>query len=1279
MGLPFEEDEAERLALHLSSCNQCRQVAKTLKGQGSPVVTVVAQPPDQVQSANELIDQLSGSSPSQDSLKSVTMPHAIASPCKASDPPQSPRTSISLPHQIGRYVILKQLGSGGMGTVYQAEDPQLRRIVALKVPHLVAPHFNETTRFLREARAAGKIQHRHICPVYDVGEHNGIPFVVMAYVEGHSLAEYLSGRRRYEDVRKATELVGQVAEALAVVHEHGIIHRDLKPGNVLIDTDGRAILTDFGLARLVDDSVRLTADGVVMGTPAYMAPEQAAGEMDRLGPCTDLYSLGVVLYEMLTGCVPFQGPMLAVLHKIVYEPVPPPTHYRADLDPALVAIVMKAISRRPEDRYQTAHDFVQVLNDWSLTDKPASNATPPLLSNDKAASTIDRYNTPSKQVDWIRGHDTTKRRQYLAITALVTLMIAMVLMIGFFDTNLSWKAPQSQESSTLSNDPDARRTETIRRVRELIDERRFQQALTLLDQSGNDLEDQGQALRVETEACQNRLELQLAETTSLLIKEERYCAALEIIAKEGSELKDRGRSLASEVRSLWLTDVMLAYHRKDTSKAENLSRGYRDQFPKDINFLKLVAHLSATSTKMNKTKYEELLSKARAQAADPLADNQIGAIQTYADLFTQLNRRQIATDTTPEDLCRSVLEPAIQLGSQLMIQNDRSALKKALAELYAARGRLIRDNPASAWPFKDATHEVLSSYSNAIKLYPSQPEYYLARAYALSHQPQMNLDEIKRDLDKADQLNMDSAESYGLKGSILHMQARSELTPHIRLEKIHLAIQAYNKAIDLGTQSPEKTDLATLLTNRCGAYLELSNYVRTREDKTKYLDMAQQDAEQALVSNPRFPVYALATLGNVQEDMAWLLGQHEKYESAIKVFTQAINDRPDLAMNWLNRGRCLSKRVIYGGRDPTTLSSAINDLTEAVRLSSRSLGEAAQASYWLGQAHLYRKEYNNGDKAFQRATDLAEQGKSVDWAFYMKAWAEAELQAASNLLDKPTQALLYLSSSRAHAQRLSQSAFAETVPKLMLTSLNLEAQIILAEANVQVRKKESPTESLIRLRKTADQIRPYDVAEAARLKGSSYLLEGQVAEAVKAYDEIASELVKPDAFFSVVRRSQIDLLLEYVDFLLAAAWQNDLRKVANKPNATEIVKLADRAIVLANTNPSVANDELRAIAYGRSGRAWAEVSASVDLNEEKRAQYNAYALRQLREAIQLAPKYQSGWVWRVLYARVLKSSHHADPKWESSFRLAGLIMLHDARKMAPEAMWKQIDGLITNY
>ncbi len=273
-----------------------------------------------------------------------------------------------LPRQIGRYRILGRLGAGGMGTVYRAEDPELHRIVALKLPRFDGPPQSvvvRVQRFQREAQAAAGIRHPHVCPIYDVGEHEGQPYVVMAFIEGESLAERLTRRGRYENPVQAVQIVRQILDALEVVHDHGIIHRDLKPSNILFDAGDHAILTDFGLARRTDDGAGLTSEGMVVGTPAYMAPEQADGRLQSVGPWTDLYSLGVILYQMLTGRLPFEGPPLKVMAEIIHARAPSPSLFRPDLDPGLCAIIRKATAPTVQERNQNAREFNRALAGWA--------------------------------------------------------------------------------------------------------------------------------------------------------------------------------------------------------------------------------------------------------------------------------------------------------------------------------------------------------------------------------------------------------------------------------------------------------------------------------------------------------------------------------------------------------------------------------------------------------------------------------------------------------------------------------------------------------------------------------------------------------------------------------------------------------------------------------------------------------------------------------------------------------------------------------------------------
>ena len=224
----------------------------------------------------------------------------------------------------------------------------------LKVPH---PDFQRdqkaVERFLREAKAAAKLRHRHIVPVYEAGTDGEISYIASAFIEGRSLADALDDGPL--EARRAARIAAALADALYSAHQQGIIHRDIKPANVLLDAEDRPHLTDFGLARLADSSVKLTKVGSILGTPAYMAPEQARGESDRALPASDQYSLGVTFYELLSGQVPFAGPLEVVIFHTLNTPPPPLRDEHPEIPQALDAICLKASwPRNPRNDFQAA-------------------------------------------------------------------------------------------------------------------------------------------------------------------------------------------------------------------------------------------------------------------------------------------------------------------------------------------------------------------------------------------------------------------------------------------------------------------------------------------------------------------------------------------------------------------------------------------------------------------------------------------------------------------------------------------------------------------------------------------------------------------------------------------------------------------------------------------------------------------------------------------------------------------------------------------------------------
>ncbi len=286
------------------------------------------------------------------------------------------------------YEILEELGKGGMGVVFKARQVAFDRLVAVKmIRSQVIAGPDELARFRTEALAVGRLDHPHVVRVFAFGEERDCPFFVMEYLSGGSLAHLL--REGPLEVRRAAELVRQVARGVQAAHEAGVLHRDLKPGNILLDAEGNARVADFGLAKLLDEDAGQTFSAAMLGTPAYMSPEQAAGRAREVDRAADVWALGVLLYECLTGKVPFRGASReGTLHLIRTAAPTPPRRHRAEVPPGLQAICLKCLEKEPGQRYQAAADLAADLGAWLEGQRPAVSAGQAVLA-------------------WLQGHPRT--------------------------------------------------------------------------------------------------------------------------------------------------------------------------------------------------------------------------------------------------------------------------------------------------------------------------------------------------------------------------------------------------------------------------------------------------------------------------------------------------------------------------------------------------------------------------------------------------------------------------------------------------------------------------------------------------------------------------------------------------------------------------------------------------------------------------------------------------------------------------------------------------------
>jgi len=293
---------------------------------------------------------------------------------------------------IGPYRIVEQTGRGGMATVYKAYQPALARYVAVKVlPAFFAEEDGFRQRFQQEAIAVARLRHPNILVVFDYGEENGIPYLVGDYIDGGTLAEQVGTPLPLD---YSMGILAPIASALDYAHTRGILHRDVKPSNVLLQRDGTPILADFGLAKMMGSLSRLTGTGVAMGTPEYMAPEQAAGEAVDAG--ADNYALAVVAYELLTGRVPFSADTpLAVLLAHLHKPLPLPRTVNPALPAAVEDVLLKGLAKNPAERYPTASAFILALSSAGQPAAPAPARAEPVFSALAAAAPARAEPLPS--------------------------------------------------------------------------------------------------------------------------------------------------------------------------------------------------------------------------------------------------------------------------------------------------------------------------------------------------------------------------------------------------------------------------------------------------------------------------------------------------------------------------------------------------------------------------------------------------------------------------------------------------------------------------------------------------------------------------------------------------------------------------------------------------------------------------------------------------------------------------------------------------------------------
>jgi serine/threonine-protein kinase len=340
---------------------------------------------------------------------------------------------------VGAYEIVERIGYGGMATVYKAYQPSLERYVAIKMMHhayLVDEVLR--ARFEREAQIVGSLNHPYILPIYDYAQHEGQPYLVMKHIDGVSLKVVLSqGALEMSDVFR---ILDAIASALDYAHGEHILHRDIKPSNILLDKQGAPYLSDFGLARFMLAGESSLSHDIFIGTPFYVSPEQGAGE-PNLSPRADLYSLGVVMYELVVGQVPYNaGATFAVIHDHIYKPLPLPTLFNPNLPPGVEAVLVKALSKRPEDRYASAGAMIGALREAvagsHLRSFQVKRQIPPGFPAGSVETPV--VSLPPRSDTTLLPRDQTQHqlpKRWIALGAAAALILIGILALAFLRPN----------------------------------------------------------------------------------------------------------------------------------------------------------------------------------------------------------------------------------------------------------------------------------------------------------------------------------------------------------------------------------------------------------------------------------------------------------------------------------------------------------------------------------------------------------------------------------------------------------------------------------------------------------------------------------------------------------------------------------------------------------------------------------------------------------------------------------------------------------------------------
>jgi tRNA A-37 threonylcarbamoyl transferase component Bud32 len=1298
--------------------------------------------------------------------------------------PAAVRPQAGLP-AIPGYEVLEALGEGGMGQVFKARHLGLDRLVALKLIRSDRLSKREVVRrFQREARAAAKLTHPNIVTVHDYGEVGDTQYLAMEFLQGIDLSQLVKESGPLP-VAEACDCVRQAALGLQHVHERGLVHRDIKPANLFRTApDGVVKILDLGLARLEHltppehPSSELTQVGTVIGTPAYIAPEQAT-DSHHADIRADIYSLGCTLYFLLAGQPPFRpGSLAMVLLQHQLEEPPPLEAVRPDVPAAVAGIVRKMMAKRPADRYQTPAEVAAALAPFcDLAAQPA-----PPSGESRAAPAAPTHTAPGPASP-VAGRVGPRPARRLWGVAFLLAAVPAAGVLGWLALSQPWpehlpatgpdqvretssskpspagpnlagrvnegevpgakgqpaeahKGPK--EAERASPDPAAekraRGEQALRDVQDrlaraatpsdfaellakcdqapdmplvracraecLVEQRAGKPAPEDLESAQALVDDQTvaavgpyghyvralvkqAATREPPTGAANELVLAFAEAPlPAPLSGPRRERAVRILDEAARGVRRKGTraqpfqtpelagqaflwlqkadALANEAGQAPSTErlvnlVLAAWHKPERDR-ETVQRGLAVLSPRlDPNTL------DKADAVLRENAYPLLLLAAGIQPKTPQGER--ARFDSYVKALTVVEKK--VAEVEPLRLYEEALNPAIDAGEKLSARDKNPQLDRDLARSYYQRGQLVYDHDYLEWPFSDARQEALDNFRQAAELDPATPRYLVWRAYARSQLPNPDWDDLELTARRAIELEPKSPGGWGLLGRVLLLHSRA--SPADRIPQLKQALEALLRAEELlpeGTDSDQLRPI--LLLNTSLVHLELGNYIADVGPRREHLYAALRYAEDVQKRNRHsYPEYVWEARGNTLEDIAWIVGEKDKYDRAIEAFRRAVAVRRDRPHARIALARCLFRAVTDGGQPPSLLDDAEDNLLTALN-KKPDPRDYAEACFWYGRIWARRAATASAGRAelYQKAqgyfAKVAEGGRGVsDWA--EEALVEQVKLALEQAAGKPpADAVVHFHEARA------------TVEKLRVYRPS-RADEWLKRVDEQRADTALATKDVGTALRLADEIEALgDGPLAAHFRGLAFRLGRRFEQALAAYDKAhgpALRALQREGVQRVVlagalkfyppalsiggpaaNDSAILLVLERADFLLSLEAPEKLPR-----NPAQLVPEADAAAWLART------PALTAHALGTAAQARINAAQRPGFPRAQKRQFQKEAVAKLRQALEIAPHDPRGWMWRLLLGMELKDLlDRESPANPAALRKEAILRLEEA-------------------